>query len=64
MQTKCIQCGKELNYEEDEFWWNDQGFGYSTKLCRCSECNQVNIVKYQEDYSLDVNNDGRFYRRK
>ena len=48
MEIVCIQCGKKISVDKNDGWWNDSGYGYSTKLTRCN-CGQLNIVKYQLD---------------
>lgn len=47
-KIQCIQCGSVDEYSDENFWWDDHGYGYSTKLVRCN-CGQINIVKYQVD---------------
>ena len=63
-KIQCIQCGSVDEYPDENFWWDDHGYGYSTKLVRCKHCNKINIVRYQEDFGLDVNNDMRWYEQK
>lgn len=58
---KCKKCGKSFIFKPDDIWWDEKGFGYSTKLTKCKKCGCINVVKHIEDYSLDVNNDERFY---
>ena len=41
--------------------WDESGYGYSTKLVKCPECGQINIIGYVEDDGFDVNYDLRFY---
>ena len=54
---KCIQCGKTFESKDDLIYWDDNGFGYSTKLSRCPYCGQLNILKYQFDKWLVDNNE-------
>ena len=63
-KIQCIQCGSVDKYSDENFWWDDHGYGYSTKLVRCKHCDQINIVRYQEDFGFDVNNDMRWYEQK
>lgn len=61
MEIVCIQCGKKISVDKNDGWWNDSGYGYSTKLTKCPDCGQLNIVKYQIDDGFDVNKDERWY---
>lgn len=61
MQRICSKCKQEFQYNETDCFWDNKGYGYSTKLVKCPECGQIQIIKYIEDASLDVNNDERFY---
>lgn len=45
---KCIQCGKTFENKDELTYWDDRGYGYSTKLARC-DCGQLNIIRYQND---------------
>ena len=66
MFQECKSCKTNFSFTSDECWWDEKGFGYSTKLVKCSKCGRINVVKHEVDYSMDVNNDERFYdyRRK
>lgn len=57
----CKKCKKSFEYKPDDVFWDEQGYGYSTKLCVCKNCGTINILKYKEDYGFDVNYDERFY---
>lgn len=57
----CKKCNKFFDFKPDECFWDEKGFGYSTKLVTHKKCGCINIVQHIEDYSLDVNNDERFY---
>lgn len=57
----CSKCKEHFVFNPEDCFWDDKGFGYSTKLVRCPYCNSINVVKHIEDSSLDVNNDDRFY---
>ena len=52
----CIQCGNQIDYDDQDCFWDDHGYGYSTKLVRC-ECGQLNIVKYKMDKWLEIDLD-------
>lgn len=58
---ECTQCGNKFIYLSNQCFFDDNGYGYSTKLCRCPHCNQINVIKHYEDYGLEVNKDKRFY---
>ena len=57
----CTHCGYEYQ-EESNVKWDENGYGYSTKLFVCPKCGKILVVEYIEDYGLDVNNDERMYR--
>lgn len=61
MKMKCIQCQEDFECTDELVYWDDRGYGYSTKLCRCPHCGQINILKYKQDYGFDVNKDERWY---
>lgn len=44
--------------------YDENGYGYSTEIAICPECGHIEVVKFIEDYCLDVNNDLRFYEYK
>lgn len=57
----CSRCGVKINV--NDYYYDDEGFGYSTKLCRCPGCGQVNILGYELDihHAISVNDDPRYY---
>ena len=57
----CKKCKEKFVYFPEETWWDEKGYGYSTKLVKCPHCGCINVVKHVEDYGLDVNSDDRFY---
>lgn len=61
VQKLCRKCEQIFHYQTTDCFWDDQGYGYSTKLVRCPECGQIQILEHVEDISLDINNDERFY---
>ena len=61
MEKKCIQCGRIHNYTKEELRIDYSGLGYTAKLGTCPFCEQINIIRYDEDENLDVNNDKRYY---
>ena len=60
--TFCKKCKTDFVYFPQEVYFDDNGYGYSTKLVKCPYCGQINVVKYYEDKSFDVNTDIRFYK--
>ena len=60
----CKKCGFKWWMNEEDEYWNEQGYGYSVKLCDCPECGTPKIIKYYEDCSLDLNTDTRWYSYK
>lgn len=56
---RCQKCNAWL--KEEDFFWDESGFGYSTKLVKCRECGAITVIKIIEDKGLDVNKDKRFY---
>ena len=58
---ECKKCKTIFSYSPEDVWWDENGTGYSTKLTKCPECGCINIIQYNEDYGLDVNNDRRFF---
>ena len=57
----CKRCGQSFEYTSEDTYFDNQGFGYSTKLVKCSHCNTPNVIKHHEDKWLDVNNDEKYY---
>lgn len=55
----CKSCGHKI--QPEKIWFDDNGYGYSTKLGKCTECNKITILAYINDKNLDVNNDKRYY---
>lgn len=61
--VSCISCG-DFNVQPENTWFDEKGFGYSTRLCKCPQCGKVVIIEYIEDYGCNLNNDERFYTYK
>lgn len=59
----CKKCGFRWLMDDEDIYWDENGYGYSTKLCDCPSCNTPNIIKYNEDCSLDLNIDTRWYAK-
>ena len=58
----CKSCKSSFSFKPDEAWFDEKGFGYSTKLVKCKNCGKIVVVKHMEDKGLDVNLDRRFYK--
>ena len=58
----CSKCREDFVYKPEETFWDEKGYGYSTKLVLCPYCKHPNVIKYSEDISFDVNKDRRFYK--
>lgn len=59
-----LTCEKCNNTAMMPTWWDEHGYGYSTKLAQCPQCGNIIIIKYIKDHGLDINNDIRYYRYK
>ncbi len=59
---KCIKCKEDISYKNSETFWDENGFGYSTKLIKCKNCNCINVIKHIQDKSMELNNDKRYYK--
>lgn len=62
----CKKCETNFIYYPQDVFFDDKGYGYSTKLVKCPECGCINIIRYMEDRSMKLNDDSRYYdyRRK
>lgn len=59
---ECKKCKTIFSYTPDQIRWDEHGYGYSTKLVACPECGCMNVIKYEVDSGMDINNDERFYK--
>lgn len=57
----CFACGQVSQYNRLDTFWDDNGYGYSTRLINCPHCGKINILSYKEDRKINVNNDSRYY---
>lgn len=58
---QCRRCSQTFHYVNSDTFWDEGGSGYSTKLVRCPICGALNVIRYEEDYGLNINYDPRFY---
>ena len=61
LSKKCKKCKSKFSYTPEDTYWDENGYGYSTKLVKCPDCGCINVIKYDEDSGLDLNSDLRFY---
>ena len=59
-KLKCIKCDEDLT--NVQYWWDEGGYGYSAKMCKCPVCGTIQYLEIIEDKCLDVNNDKKFYQ--
>lgn len=59
---QCPYCNSKYGEQADAIIWDEHGYGYSTKMCRCPHCGKINSFKYYEDSSLNLNRDTRWYK--
>lgn len=60
--AKCSSCG-EFEVKHDNIWFDEKGYGYSTKLTKCPHCGRIVILGYKEDYGFSrLNIDERYYK--
>lgn len=45
----CKKCGEIIELDSDNTFWDETGYGYSTKLTKCDKCNTYNVIKYEFD---------------
>lgn len=58
----CKKCHTNFVFKPDETWWDEKGYGYSTKLVKCKSCGCINVVKHVEDYGFSkLNIDKRYF---
>ena len=57
----CRRCLKITVPSKNNIIWDEHGYGYSTKLCKCDHCGKLHVLEYYEDCSLDINIDTRWY---
>jgi DNA-directed RNA polymerase subunit RPC12/RpoP len=44
----CWKCGVTIEYEKKETYIDYRGSDYDTRLIRCKECGEPNILEYLE----------------
>lgn len=61
MMHYCEKCKENFKYENSNTYFNDGGYGYSTKLVNCPQCNTPYVIRYIEDETINLNEDERYY---
>lgn len=57
IEVDCIING----YKQTDAIFDENGYGYSTKLVKCKHCGRLNVIRYFEDDSMKLNNDRKYY---
>ena len=57
----CTSCKKRFAYKQTDAIFDENGYGYSTKLVKCKHCGRLNVIRYFEDDSMKLNNDRKYY---
>ena len=61
---ECKKCAHSIDLNLINAFWDETGYGYSTKLCVCPECGSYVVIKYEEDNWLnDLAEDYNNYER-
>lgn len=59
---RCKSCKSDFVYQPENTWFDEHGYGYSTKLTKCPYCKKIVVLKHIEDRGLNVNFDDRYYK--
>lgn len=59
---RCEKCSHPNVVYSSMTYWDDKCSGYSRKLYTCPKCGCINVIGYEEDLGLYVNDDDRYYR--
>ena len=62
MIVYCDKCEEANECDNIAVFWDETGFGYSTKLYRCKNCGNLITIKTIEDNGLYINEDDRYYK--
>lgn len=60
----CTSCKKRFAYKQTDAIFDENGYGYSTKLVKCKHCGRLNVIRYFEDDSMKLNNDRSFVKQQ
>ena len=56
---KCIKCDEDL--DNVTYWWDESGYGYSAKMCRCSRCGTIQYLEIVEDKGSNADPSESFF---
>lgn len=48
----CSKCKKSYSYLPTDAYFDERGYGYSTKLVNCPYCGVPNVIKHIEDRAM------------
>lgn len=57
----CKSCNSDFVYQPESIWFDERGYGYSTRLTKCPYCGKIVILGHKEDKHLDINKDKKWY---
>ena len=61
LNATCGNCG-DFIYENTEIYFDENGYGYSTKLVKCPSCGRPVVIGHYEDRAMKkLNKDNRYY---
>ena len=62
---KCKKCKTIIVYTEADTFWDESGYGYSTKLIKCPYCGCYHAVRYEEDdWIKELDMYSKYYKRR
>ena len=64
LEHTCVKCDSKIKYLRKDTYFDETGYGYSTRLLTCPYCNTPNVLRYYEDRAMKLNRDSRFYNYK
>lgn len=47
--TECKKCKSVIRFKQEDTFWDESGYGYSTKLVKCPHCQNCIILGYESD---------------
>lgn len=60
---QCCRCQIYFKFTRDDTFFNEEGTGYSARLIKCPKCGHIHIVRFIEDYAMQMlGDDGLDYR--
>lgn len=52
--TECKKCNSIVRFKEEDTFWDESGYMYSTKLVKCPHCGNYLILGYESDCWLQT----------